>query len=310
MTMKKIMMVVAALAAGVAVAETPFPEFGAPRALTGGAHEHLLASYFAIDAWSPDLRYLLALETDLNGRLPEREDVAKLGLIDLWNGNKWMPVTETRCWNFQEAAMGHWISNDEFLYNDVVDGRFSTVILNWKTGKRRSLPYPTAAVSPDRTKIVSINYARIRLTRPDYGYAGPGQDAMADVTYPENDGLWLVDLKTGEAKLIVTIASLKDKMHTIRKKEGLAYFCHVVFSKTGKRIFFLGRTIQDFKTWCETVAFTCDADGSNVRVAQDWYASHFNWLDDDTMVLSAGWHRGPMGHGVFTVGKENESRSF
>ena len=309
--MKRLMIggwwLVAGVWCGVA-AEVPFPEFGAPRALTGGAHEHLLASYFAIDAWSPDLRYLLALETDLNGRLPEREDVAKLGLIDLWNGSKWIPVTETRCWNFQEAAMGHWISNDEFLYNDVVDGKFSTVILNWKTGKRRALPYPTAAVSPDRTKIVSINYARIRLTRPDYGYAGPGQDAMVDVTYPENDGLWLVDLRTGEAKLIVTIASLKDKMHTIRKKEGLAYFCHVVFSKTGKRIFFLGRTIQDFKTWCETVAFTCDADGSNVRVAQDWYASHFNWLDDDTMVLSAGWHRGPMGHGVFTVGKENESR--
>lgn len=291
-------------------AGTPFPKFGEPRALTGGPGEHLLASYFAIDAWSPDLRRLLALETDLNGRLPETNDVARIGIIDLTDGNRWIPLAETRCWNFQEAAMGHWLSNDEFLFNDVVDGRFSTVIFNWKTGRRRSLPYPTAAVSPDRTKIISINYARIRLTRPDYGYPGPGQDAMADVTYPENDGLWLVDLKTGEAKLIISIAALKDKMHKIRKKEGLAYFCHVVFSKGGRRIFFLGRTIQDFKTWCETVAFTCDADGSNVRVAQDWYTSHFNWLDDDTMVLTAGWNRGPMGHGVFTVGREKEAHRF
>ena len=292
----------------MAFAETPFPRFGNEQTLTSGPHEHLLASYFAIDSWSPNLRYLLALETDLNGRLPETNDVAKIGLIDLKDRNRFLPIAETRCWNFQEAAMGHWISDDEFLYNDTVDGKFSTVIVNWKTGAKRSLPYPTVAVSPDRTKIISINYARIRLTRPDYGYAGPGQDPLVNVTYPENDGLWLVDLKTGEAKLIVSIASLKEKMHKIHKPEGLAYFCHVVFSKTGKRIFFLGRTIQDFKTWCETVAFTCDADGSNVRVAQDWYASHFNWLDDDTMVLSAGWHRGPMGHGVFTVGKENESR--
>lgn len=306
--MKREILLASVMACAGLLAEEPFPQFGEPRAVTGGAHEHLLASYFAIDAWSPNLRYLLALETDLNGRLPETNDVATIGLIDLKDNNRWIPVAETHCWNFQEAAMGHWISNEEFLFNDVVDGKFATVILNWKTGARRSLPYPTAAVSPDRTKIVSINYARLRLTRPDYGYPGAGQDPQRDVTYPEDDGLWLVDLKTGAAKLIVSIASLKEKMHTIRKPEGLAYYCHVVFSKTGKRIFFLGRTIQDFKTWCETVAFTCDADGSNVRVAQDWYASHFNWLDDETMVLSAGWHRGPMGHGVFTVGKENESR--
>lgn len=299
---------IAAASAVTAFAETPFPEFAAPRCVTSKDKEHLLASYYGINCWSPDKRYLLALRTGLNGRLPETNDIAEVGLIDLKNTNAWIKVSETRCWNFQEAAMGHWLSQDKILFNDTVDGRFSTVILDLKTGKRRSLPYPTAAVSPDGKKIISINYARIRLTRPDYGYAGPGQDAMRNVIYPENDGLWLVDLESGEAKLIVTIASLKDKMHKIRTTEGMAYFCHVVFSKGGKRIFFLGRTIQNFKTWCETVAFTCDADGSNVRVAQDWYSSHFNWKDDDTMAVTAGWHRGPMGHGVFTVGRESEAK--
>ena len=34
----------------------PFPELSAPRAVTSGPHDHFLANYFAINAWSPDNR--------------------------------------------------------------------------------------------------------------------------------------------------------------------------------------------------------------------------------------------------------------
>ena len=50
-----------------------FPQWSEPRAVTKGPHEHLLASYFAIDSWSPNKRYISILETDLNGRLPEQK---------------------------------------------------------------------------------------------------------------------------------------------------------------------------------------------------------------------------------------------
>lgn len=42
------MLLLAALAA--------FPEWSEPRAVTQGPHEHFLASYFAINSWSPDRR--------------------------------------------------------------------------------------------------------------------------------------------------------------------------------------------------------------------------------------------------------------
>ena len=49
----------------------PFPKWSEPRRITSGPHEHLLASYFAINSWSPNNRYVSVLETDVNGRLPE-----------------------------------------------------------------------------------------------------------------------------------------------------------------------------------------------------------------------------------------------
>ena len=57
--------------AGETIELKPFPEFSAPRAVTAGPHDHFLANYFAINAWSPDNRCLLVLETDIKDRLPD-----------------------------------------------------------------------------------------------------------------------------------------------------------------------------------------------------------------------------------------------
>ena len=81
-----------------------FPKFSQPRAVTRGPHDHFLANYFGIDAWSPDFRYLLALETDIRDQLPDGRPCT-VGLVDLADGNRFIPVMETRTWNFQEAAM-------------------------------------------------------------------------------------------------------------------------------------------------------------------------------------------------------------
>ncbi len=75
-----------------------------------------------------------------------------------------------------------------------------------------------SAVTQDGLWAISINYARLRLSRPDYGYAGGGQEAYGDVSWPENDGLWVVNLKTGEAKMIVSIASLKNQMTQMTRR--------------------------------------------------------------------------------------------
>jgi len=46
---------------------TPFPKVSEPYAITSGPHDHLFASYFGINSWSPDGRYVSVLETDVNG---------------------------------------------------------------------------------------------------------------------------------------------------------------------------------------------------------------------------------------------------
>lgn len=309
-------------------AERPFPSLSAPRAVTRGPHDHLLANYFAINAWSADFRYLAVLETDVNGRLPRAGERCTVGLVDTQDGNRFVPVTTTACWNFQEAAMLHWLPNepDTFVFNDVRDGAFVAVVMNWRTKAERVVPCPVSAVSRDGRWAVSVNYARLHLTRPDYGYAGEGQDARAATTWPEDDGLWLVDLATGEAKLILSVAQGRARMPPPKAVPGrpgnpLAYYCHTVFNPSATRIFFLARTVDWFEKethkipqWL-TTSFTVRTDGTDLRrcFADDTAGgSHFNWLDDENMVVTT-WPTGASGrksgrHMKFRVGEEEKGR--
>ena len=296
-----------------------FPKFSKARAVTGGDKDHLFASYYAINSWSADNRYITVLQTDIKDHLSDKNEPAGLGLVDLQDNNRYIPLTTTRCWNFQEGTMAYWLGcdpNRKFIYNDLVDGKFVSIIIDIETKEKKIIPYPVSAVSPDGKWAISINYARLRLTRPDYGYDGNGQDSRADTVWPKNDGLFLVNLETGEGKLIVSLDSMKDQMPEVKDPKGLAYFCHTVISRDGKQVFWLARSVENLskqkkvvRKW-QTTAFACNIDGSNVRrcFPDGWGGSHFNWIDGKRMVVTAKYDNKVYSHVMFTPGENDHRR--
>lgn len=296
-----------------------FPACSEARAVTGGEKDHLFASYYAINSWSADNRYITVLQTDIKDRLPLTTDPAVLGIVDLKEDNRFIPLTETRCWNFQEGTMAHWLGSDpnsKFIYNDLVEEKFVSVVIDIKTRVKRVIPYPVSAVTRDGRWAISINYARLNTTRPDYGYDGNGQDPLLDTTWPKEDGLFLVDLESGKGKLIVSIDSVREQMPEVKDPKGLAYFCHTVFSRDGKQVFWLARSVENLSgqqqrvaKWA-TTAFACNIDGTNLRrcFPDGWGGSHFNWIDNTRMVVTAKYRDIIYSHVLFTPGKDDHRR--
>ena len=173
------------------------------------------------------------------------------------------------------------------------------------TSNKKIIPWPVSAVSPNGKEAVCINFARLRLTRPDYGYGGTGQNPKKDDPFPADDGLFLVNLETGKAKLLVSIEQVKSLVPAI-EDTGMEYFNHTLFSRDGSKIFWLARA---YKYW-NTTAFTINKDGTELRrcFPDEWGGSHFDWLDGNNLMVTAKYEGKAYGHILFTVGKSNYKR--
>lgn len=285
-----------------------FPKVSEPVPITSGPNEHFFASYYGINSWSADQKYVTVLETPIKYRLSTKDDVAILGLVDL-ETKQFIPVAETRAWNFQQGCMAHWLGtfpNSRIIYNDIVDGRYVSIIMDVHTKEKlKTIPYPVAAVSPNGKEAVSINFSRLRTTREAYGYGGDGQDARLSVQFPKDDGLFLVDLDTGKAKLIVSIHDVKNRVPEV-PEDGIEYFNHVLFSREGGKIFWLARATPKRNT----TAFTVHRDGTDMlRCFPDgWGGSHFDWLTENELMITADYKAKADAHILFTVGRDGFRR--
>lgn len=285
-----------------------FPKVGYPEQITDNGKEHLFASYYGINSFSQSEKYVTVLETDLKYKIPTENDKATLGLVNLEN-NEFIPLAKTSAWNFQQGCMAHWLATSPdslIIYNDVRNGKFVSVILNVHTKEEKKIiPYPVSAVSPNGKEAISINFGRIRITRPDYGYSGNGQDARTNEQFPENDGIFLIDLETGNSKLIVSIAQVK-KMVPEVPEGGLEYFNHTLFSRDGSKIFWLARATPNRNT----TSFTVNRDGTDLKRSfpDGWEGSHFDWLNGNELMVTAKYEAKQYAHVLFTVGKTNYKR--
>ena len=275
---------------------------------TNGPEEHLLASYYGINSWDLSQRYVTVLQTLVKDRIPTEKDPATLALVDV-RTKEFIPLAQTRAWNFQQGCMAHWLGtapDSQIIYNDLRDGRFVSVVMDVHTKRElKVIDYPVSAVSPDGKEAISINFARLRITRPDYGYGGDGQNARRTVQFPEDDGLFLVDLETGKARLLISIAHVRSLVPEV-PAEGIEYFNHTLFSRDGSKIFWLARATPNRNT----TSLTLHRDGSNLRrcFPDGWGGSHFDWLDGDRLMITAAYDAKVYCHILFTVGQSDYQR--
>ena len=255
--------------------------------ITHGPKHHWFGYYDKLE-FDPSGRYVLSNEVDFEGRSPRPDDVIKVGMVDLHNDNKWIELGETRAWNWQQGCMLQWRpgSDNEVMWNDRIDGQFVCHILNIDTGKKRTIPHPVYTVSPDGRFAMSPDFERIQDMRPGYGYAGI-PDPKSTVLKPESQGIYKIDLETGEAELVISIKQIAEMPFEFEDlSKAKHYFNHLLINPDGSRFIFLHRWRKvDSETYENVGGFgtrmlTASPDGSDICVVDPYgYTSHFIWRD-------------------------------
>ena len=195
-------------------AEDTFPPV---RQLTRGPKFHWFGYYDKLQ-FSPDNRFVLSNKVSFEHRSPTADDVIEVGMVDLHEKDKWIPLGQSKAWCWQQGCMLQWIPGTEskVIWNDREKDRFVSHILDVKTGEKHTLPAPIYALSPNGKEAVSCDFARVADCRPGYGYAGI-RDRFFDDMAPEGSGVTHVNLETGAEKLIVTHKQLATTGEVIRE---------------------------------------------------------------------------------------------
>jgi hypothetical protein len=250
------------------------------RAITSGKAHWF--GYYDKEAFDPSGRYVLAMEVDFEDRSPTEDDRIVLGMVDTQDGDRWIPFAESNAWGWQQGCMLQWIpgSDSKVIYNTREGNKHIAIVQDVFTGEKTKLPRAIYTLSPNGKEALSPNFARIQDTRPGYGYKG-GVDPGSDELAPDGDGIWRMNLETGEANLLFSyadIAAIPQEQMAPAKH----WFNHLLYNTDGSRFIFLHRvhkSMEQNKGWT-TRMFTANADGSDLYVVADHgMVSHFIWRD-------------------------------
>lgn len=268
------------------------------RALTGssdskGSGFHWFGYYDKLQ-FDPTGRYVLGMKVGFEGRSPTADDVIKIGLIDLQNGDRnttpaWTELGESRAWGWQQGCMLQWIpgSRSEVIWNDRIGNQYVSHILDVFTRQKRTVPKAIYALSPDGRWAVGTEFSRIQDLRPGYGYAG-FRDPYYDVKAPTEIGLYRMDLQTGTSKLLMSLAEAAAIEHNgTSVADNFHWFNHLLVNTDGSRITFLHRWRAQredrqimARTHFITRMFTINPDGTDRYIIDpSGYTSHFVWRD-------------------------------
>lgn len=271
--------------------------------LTTGSKHHLFGyiGQCRTIPWNATGRYILGLEIDTIDRMPAPGEAATIILIDTHDNNKILRVDKTYAWNPQQGTMFYWnplAPETQFFFNDrdVKTGEVFTVIYDIEKNKRvreyrySDTPIGNSGVAADGSDWLGLNYGRLARLRQVTGYPG-ALDWSKDEIAPENDGIFIVDIKTGEKRLLVSYSQLEKKLKErdpAMVHDGL-FINHTLWNRDCDRIYFFvraGWNGQGYKR--VNTPFSIRSDGTGLTLHETNIGGHPEWAEGSLLIGRQG----------------------
>ncbi len=240
--------------------------------------------------WNQSGRYIVALQTDFHDRMPGPDDPANVVLIDTKNDYRVKVIEQSRGWNPQQGTMFYWNPakpETQFFFNDRdrKTGKVFCVLYDIEQAKRireyrfDDTPIGNGGVAQNGGWFLGLNYARMARLRPVTGYKGTW-DWTKGIARPKDDGLFKVDIGSGEKTLLVSFHRMARELEALGRdmKTSHLFINHSLSNREGDRIFFFARAgWSGQKGKRINHPFVTDLDGKSLRSNRIHIGGHPEW---------------------------------
>ena len=248
---------------------------------------HYFFGYYDLQPYSSDGQKHLAHRVAFCNRLPEKGDVAEIGYIDLFS-KAFVRLAETNAWNFQQGALLQWFERDKsVIFNDFDGERYISRVVDLEGREIKRYNLPIGTIDVKNGFALSINFARIYDFRPGYGYINI-PDANKEINIPQDDGIFLLNLITGESHLLHSYAELAREFCEEPFTSQKLVVNHINFSPNGTKFVFLLRNFpQNGQRW-GTVLAAGDIHGKLKKLTNFEVNSHYSWKNERMLMIYSG----------------------
>lgn len=248
--------------------------------LTNGPKHHLFGFHDLLISNKSDTKYL-CLEVDTINRPPLPDEKFGVGYVE--NG-KFVKVGETTALNYPQGARQQWVGDTNlFTVNNRVGDKWAADLYDADTNMLvEHLPATVHMLTKDGRYALGLDYARLFRLR-GYGYVGI-EDRGADDPFPAESGITIMDMKTKEVKLLVSVKQVAECGVSNLSGQTHHYLTHLCINPSSTRVAFLHRYFMP-DGGLMTRMMTIGLDGKNLRCIGQGFLSHYDWKDDNHIYI-------------------------
>lgn len=193
-------------------------------------------------------------------------------------------VDDIKAYNWQQGCKCMWLNDNEIIYNNYDESKSDYVSKSYNilTGKYIIYDIPIYDTFNNEFAL-TLNFSRLHLLRPDYGYRCSSIKWTNLCKNDHLDGVFYLDLKTGQSNLIFSIEDAKK----IAPKENMTSaqhkFNHIMISPSGEKFIFIHRWFVNGKKTDRLLLFEIKTKKLSL-ISDDEMVSHSYWISDNKII--------------------------
>lgn len=260
---------------------------------------------------SEDGSKLLAMQPAFDLRMPKPDEPIEIGYFEFNDGNlgNWTTVSKSCAWNYHKGCRLQWLDNNRLIFNSAINGQLCCVIVDVSSNSQKIVKHPIDALfKKDELEIAtSFSYERLERCMPGYGYPYSDEGYLQE-SAPDKTGLFLLNLKTGERKLLQSLKQIAIAVNGKVEDEYYHFVTHTEFSNDGRYISFLYRRIPKVGDYMKRRSVMCvyDLENENLIILPTQESgSHYVWNGKNQIIASVNLN-GKNCHALFDLENLND----